>query len=206
VDRLGRRLHDLVGLLSELRALNEDCETDEASAAESEREPGRVDRPRDDNKLMHCQRQSGLSGMKRATSPVRDRIKTLRSTSPTCVPAKWSLWPELGSSQECQRPFEENFRRHSEFESYMPSEAVRSLRAVFRSQKFVRHSRELWGRQRVSLAHFSRCWRTFVEFRAQSLVGNSKYPRSDLWDWVRIRQRPSEKGSFVVTTRWANLI
>jgi hypothetical protein len=45
VDRLGRRLHDLVGLLSELRAPNEDCERDEASAAESEREPGRDDRP-----------------------------------------------------------------------------------------------------------------------------------------------------------------
>jgi hypothetical protein len=29
VDRLGRRLHDLVGLLSELRALNEDCKRDE---------------------------------------------------------------------------------------------------------------------------------------------------------------------------------
>src|SRR3954464_986184 len=29
VDRLGRRMHDLVGLLSELRALNEDCKRDE---------------------------------------------------------------------------------------------------------------------------------------------------------------------------------
>jgi hypothetical protein len=31
----------------------------------------------------------------------------------------------------------------SEFESHMPSQAVRSLGAMFRSQKFARHSREL---------------------------------------------------------------
>jgi hypothetical protein len=54
----------------------------------------------------------------------------------------------------------------SEFESSHPSQSVRSLGAMFLSQKFARHSRELSRRQRVSVAYFSRFQVTFVEFRA----------------------------------------
>jgi hypothetical protein len=48
--------------------------------------------------------------------------------------------------------------------SYMASQPVPSLGAMFRSQKFTRHSRELSRRWRVSVGYFSRFLVTFVEF------------------------------------------
>src|SRR5262249_39795488 len=42
----------------------------------------------------------------------------------------------------------------SEFESYMPSQAVRSLGAMSRPREFARHSRGLRRRWRVSVAGF----------------------------------------------------
>src|SRR6516162_5261209 len=60
----------------------------------------------------------------------------------------------------------------SEFESSHPSQAVPSLWAMSRWQKFARHSRELWRRWRVSEAIFLHFGRRPANFgRQRSLAG-----------------------------------
>src|SRR5262249_8094362 len=54
----------------------------------------------------------------------------------------------------------------SEFESDMPSHAVRSLGAMSRPREFARHSRGLRRRWRVSVAGFSCFKEAFVEIGA----------------------------------------
>jgi len=77
-----------------------------------------------------------------------------------------------------------------EFESYNPGQPVQSLWAMSCSQEFVRHSRELCRRWRVSVPLFSLFQYPSPSFAPQSLVANFQCRFRGVRDSVRSRMRP----------------